>query len=390
MLQHTVTVVPPMPRPVLPSHVVPWHGASSSCHGAWHAAARCVTSRHGAVRDVWPLNMAWRGEAWRGVAWRGAVRSVWRCGAGCVVAWHGARRAAGHGVACGHPTCHVMSWRGVWWCGVCRGAVCGVAWRGVRRCGAVRGVQPPDVGRRAVFGRSTCRVTSWHGVQPRADGLGTCKKRKKGRGTDLPELVLARRGLKEVGEGGVACREPRSAARRPCHVVVQRSARPRRVVAWRSARLCCPRCVMAQRGARPSCPSHVMVRRGARPSCPSRVVAWRGARPSCPRCVMAWHGAHPCCPCHVMAWHAGHPCRLRRGVGQCAGHPCRPCRVVARCHTSPVAGWRHRGAEGVVSACKQNLKRKKKKRKSDLLSRSMLAQCRRVTVPRRNWEVGPV
>src|SRR5712671_2278423 len=62
---------------------------------------------------------------------------------------------------------------------------------------------------------STCRVASWHGVQPRTDGLGTCKKRKKGRGTDLPELVLVRRGLKEVGEGGVACREPRSAARRP-------------------------------------------------------------------------------------------------------------------------------------------------------------------------------
>src|SRR5712671_91079 len=62
---------------------------------------------------------------------------------------------------------------------------------------------------------STCRVASWHGVQPCTDGLGTCKKRKKGRGSDLPELVLVRCGLKEVGEGGVACREPRSAAWRP-------------------------------------------------------------------------------------------------------------------------------------------------------------------------------
>jgi len=56
--------------------------------------------------------------------------------------------------------------------------------------------------------------------------------------------------------------------------------------------------------------------------------------------------------------------------------------------TSPVAGWRHRGAEGVVSACKQNLKRKKKKRKSDLPSRSMLARCRRVTVPWRGLVLG--
>ena len=36
---------------------------------------------------------------------------------------------------------------------------------------------------------------------------GDVRKKERVRGADLPGLVLARRCLKEVGEGGVACRE---------------------------------------------------------------------------------------------------------------------------------------------------------------------------------------
>ena len=155
------------------------------CHVAAWRSARCAAAR-------------------RGMACGGVARGVW---------WHGTVRGMRQGVAWRAVTRRVVSCRGV----VHGGAWRGVAWSAAVWCSAVHGVRPPNVGRHgvgrwAVFGWSTCRVASWHGVQPRADGLGTCKKRKKGRGSDLPELVLVRRGLKEVGEGGVACREPRSAA----------------------------------------------------------------------------------------------------------------------------------------------------------------------------------
>jgi len=111
---------------------------------------------------------------------------------------------------------------------------------------------------------------------------------------------------------------------------------------------------------------------------PTRGVAWCSGHLCCLRCVMVQRATRPCCPCHVMVWRTARPCR--------------PHRVIALCHACPVAGWRHRGVEGVVRACKQNLKHEKKKRKGDLPSWSMLAQCRCVTVPWRgwDWEVGPV
>ena len=53
------------------------------------------------------------------------------------------------------------------------------------------------------------RAWGWHGAWRAATGRGPGDVRKKEgvRGANLPGLVLACHCLKEVGEGGVACRE---------------------------------------------------------------------------------------------------------------------------------------------------------------------------------------
>jgi len=157
-----------------------WHGVrcaagqgSAVCAAAQWAVSHRGTVRGGAVQCVSC------GGVWCGMRWGGSVHGVWLPDGSChVVARCGVRHVVGRGVACGRPTHCVASWRGVWRCG---------AVHVVRRCGAAHGVRPPDV---------SCHVMAWcvavrcgarHGavwrsVQPHADGLGTCKNRKKGRG----------------------------------------------------------------------------------------------------------------------------------------------------------------------------------------------------------------
>src|SRR5712671_1647701 len=86
-----LSLVPPVPRPVSPSRIVPRHGALLSCRGAWHGAmcggawcvvvwcgAWCVVVWRGAACSFRLLDVAWCGvRAWQGVACGGVVR-VWQ------------------------------------------------------------------------------------------------------------------------------------------------------------------------------------------------------------------------------------------------------------------------------------------------------------------------
>src|SRR5712671_1615614 len=152
------------------------------------------------------------GAAWHAVARRAVVRCVARGGSTC-----GGARPLNVAQRKGGVTCGLSAWGGA------------VARRAVARCVAVgRDMRPLNMGRRgssmcggavrgAARGHSTWRGGVGRGGARRAAcgrgrrAWGYEKKREKKEGVmgaDLPGLVLARRCLKEVGEGGVACREP--------------------------------------------------------------------------------------------------------------------------------------------------------------------------------------
>jgi len=97
VLQRAVAVVPPVPHPVSPSHIVPQRGASSSCRGMWRGMVWCGVWRCGAVR----------GGAWCAAAWRGAARGFRPLNVLCCVV---VQYVAGHGV--------VHAWQGMAWGGV--------------------------------------------------------------------------------------------------------------------------------------------------------------------------------------------------------------------------------------------------------------------------------
>ena len=111
--------------------------------GAWRAAARWVVSHRGTVCGG-VVQCASCSGVWCGVQRGGSVRGMRLPDGSCrIVAWCGVHGVVGRGVACGHPTHRVTSWRGVWWCS----AVRVVSW-----CGMAHGVRLPDV---------LCHIVAW-------------------------------------------------------------------------------------------------------------------------------------------------------------------------------------------------------------------------------------
>jgi len=134
-------------------------GRVVSWHGAWQCGAVCVVRR----------GVVWCAVGWFSV-WCVAARWVMSC---CGMVWCAWCGGAWCGVWPPNASCHIMAWCVVVQCGACRVVV----WHGTWRAAARR-----VVSHRGVVHGSAVQCAAWRSMQPHADGLGTCKNRKKGRG----------------------------------------------------------------------------------------------------------------------------------------------------------------------------------------------------------------